>query len=80
MDCTHAWSETALPITKEFLVQEIAASKKEVECEIFIDRGSIELFADGGRYVFTNLTFIDPALASVTPTGEIANLKSAYFG
>jgi sucrose-6-phosphate hydrolase SacC (GH32 family) len=80
IDCTHAWSQATLPISKEFLLQEIAIDTEEVECEIFIDRGSIELFADGGKYAFTNLTFIDPARTSVTSTGEIHNLVTANFG
>jgi sucrose-6-phosphate hydrolase SacC (GH32 family) len=80
IDCTHAWSQATLPIPKEFLLQEIAIDTKEVECEIFIDRGSIEIFVDSGRYAFTNLTFIDPALASVTSAGEIHNLVTDNFG
>jgi sucrose-6-phosphate hydrolase SacC (GH32 family) len=80
IDCTHAWSQAALPIPKESLLQEIAIDTKEVKCEIFIDRGSVEIFVDSGKYAFTNLTFIDPAATSVTPAGEIHNLVTDNFG
>ncbi len=80
LDCTHAWDEEALPLSKEFLLQEIEIDLEEVEFEIYLDRGSIELFVDGGKYAFTNLTFIGTALSLVTPIGEIRNLNTVNFG
>ena len=74
MDCTHAWSDQALPLAEEFLLQEIATDAEEVDFQIFIDRGAIELFADGGKVVITNLTFLELALTTVTSAGEIRNL------
>ena len=74
MDCTHAWSDQTLPLAEEFLLQEIATDAGEVDFQIFIDRGSIELFADGGKVVITNLTFLELALTTVTSAGEIRNL------
>ena len=80
LDCTHAWDEEALPLSKVFLLQEIEIDLEEVEFEIYLDRGSIELFADGGKYAFTNLTFVGTALSLVTPVGEIRNLDTVNFG
>jgi sucrose-6-phosphate hydrolase SacC (GH32 family) len=74
IDCTRAWSDQALPLAEEFLLQEIATDAGEVDFQIFIDRGSIELFADGGKVVITNLTFLELALTTVTSAGEIRNL------
>ena len=74
MDCTRAWSDQAVPLAEEFLLQEIATDAEEVDFQIFIDRGSIELFADGGKVVITNLTFLELALTTVTSAGEIRNL------
>ena len=80
LDCTHAWDEEALLLSKEFLLQEIEIDLEEVEFEIYLDRGSIELFVDGGKYAFTNLTFVGTALSLVTPIGEIRNLNTVNFG
>jgi sucrose-6-phosphate hydrolase SacC (GH32 family) len=79
IDCTHAWSGEAEPLPKKFLLQEIAINTGEVDFEIFLDRGSIELFVDGGKNVITNLTFIEPALTSVTSIGQVRNLLTANF-
>jgi len=74
MDCTRAWSDQAVPLSEEFLLQGVATDAEEVDFQIFIDRGSIELFADGGKVVITNLTFLELALTTVTSAGEIRNL------
>jgi len=74
MDCTRAWLDQAVPLAEKFLLQEIATDAEEVDFQIFIDRGSIELFADGGKVAITNLTFLEFALTTVTSAGEIRNL------
>jgi sucrose-6-phosphate hydrolase SacC (GH32 family) len=79
IDCTQAWSSEVEPLPKKFLLQEIEISTGEVDFEIFLDRGSIELFVDGGKYAITNLTFIEPALTSVTSIGQVRNLITANF-
>ena len=70
MDATNTWYEDL-----KFHRQEIATDKKVVDFEIYIDRGSIELLADGGKVSITNLVFVDTALSSVSSEGEILNLE-----
>ena len=70
MDATNAWYEDL-----KFHRQEIATDKKTVDFEIYIDRGSIELFADGGKVAITNLVFVDTALSALSSEGEILNLE-----
>ena len=70
MDATNTWYEDL-----KFHRQEIATDKKIVDFEIYIDRGSIELFADGGKVSITNLVFVDTALSSVSTEGDILNLE-----
>ena len=74
MDATNTWYE-------DFAInrQEIACTSTEVDFEIYIDRGSIELFADGGKVAITNLVFVETALTSVTPSGELRNLTTTNF-
>jgi levanase/fructan beta-fructosidase len=57
----------------------ISLSSTEVDFEIYVDRGSVELFADGGKVVITNLVFLETALSSVTPIGELRNLTVTNF-
>ena len=70
MDARNTWYEDL-----KFHRQEIGTVKKIVDFEIYIDRGSIELFADGGKVAITNLVFVDTALSSVSSEGEILNLE-----
>ena len=74
MDATSTWYQD-FTITR----QEIACTNTEVDFEIYIDRGSIELFADGGKVAITNLIFVETALTSVTPSGELRNLTVTNF-
>ena len=69
MDASNTWYEDL-----KFHRQEIATDKKIVDFEIYIDRGSIELFADGGKVVITNLLFVESALHTLSSEGEILNL------
>jgi sucrose-6-phosphate hydrolase SacC (GH32 family) len=70
MDARNTWYED-----QRFHRQEITTDKKIVDFEIYIDRGSIELFADGGTVAITNLVFVDTALSNVSTEGEILNLE-----
>ena len=70
MDARNTWYEDL-----KFHRQEIATDRKTVDFEVYIDRGSIELFADGGKVAITNLFFIDTALNSVSSEGKILNLE-----
>jgi sucrose-6-phosphate hydrolase SacC (GH32 family) len=70
MDATNTWYEDL-----KFHRQEITTNKKIVDFEIYIDRGSIELFADGGKVSITNLVFVDTALSLVSSEGEILDLE-----
>jgi sucrose-6-phosphate hydrolase SacC (GH32 family) len=74
MDATNTWYQD-FAITR----QEIACSSTEVDFEIYIDRGSIELFAGGGKVAITNLIFVETALTSLTPSGELRNLTVTNF-
>jgi sucrose-6-phosphate hydrolase SacC (GH32 family) len=70
MDASNTWYED-----QRFPRQEVATDKKIVDFEIYVDRGSIELFADGGKVAITNLVFVDTALSSISSEGEILNLE-----
>jgi sucrose-6-phosphate hydrolase SacC (GH32 family) len=70
MDATNTWYEDL-----KFHRQEIATDKEIVDFEIYIDRGSIEIFADGGKVVITNLLFVETALSTVSSEGELLNLE-----
>jgi sucrose-6-phosphate hydrolase SacC (GH32 family) len=70
MDASNTWYKDL-----EFHRQEVATDKKIVDFEIYIDRGSIELFADGGKVAITNLLFVETALSTVSSTGEVLNLE-----
>jgi sucrose-6-phosphate hydrolase SacC (GH32 family) len=70
MDATNTWYEDL-----KFHRQEITTDKETVDFEIYIDRGSIEIFADGGKVVITNLLFVETALGTVSSEGELLNLE-----
>jgi levanase/fructan beta-fructosidase len=70
MDAKNTWYEDL-----KFHRQEITTDKETVDFEIYIDRGSIEIFADGGKVVITNLLFVETALGTVSSEGELLNLE-----
>jgi sucrose-6-phosphate hydrolase SacC (GH32 family) len=70
MDAKNTWYEDL-----KFHRQEITADKEIVDFEIYIDRGSMELFADGGKVSITNLLFVETALSTVSSEGELLNLE-----
>jgi sucrose-6-phosphate hydrolase SacC (GH32 family) len=75
MDATNTWYEDL-----KFHRQEATTDKKIVDFEIYIDRGSIELFADGGKVAITNLLFVETALNALSSEGEILNLEVINLG
>ena len=75
MEAANIWYED-LPHNR----QEIESANTEVDFDIYIDRGSIELFADRGKVTITNLLFVDSALKYVTPLGELRNLTVTNLG
>jgi sucrose-6-phosphate hydrolase SacC (GH32 family) len=70
MDATNTWYEDL-----KFHRQEVTTDKEIVDFEVYIDRGSIEIFADGGKVVITNLLFVETALSTVSSEGELLNLE-----
>ena len=70
MEASNTWYEDL-----KFHRQEIATDVKIVDFEIYIDRGSIELLADGGKVAITNLLFVETALNSVSKEGDVFNLE-----
>ena len=74
VDSTNAWCEIQAPT-----LQEIPTDKSEIDFVIFIDRGSVEVFADGGKVAITNLVFVETALDSVSAHGSIADLVVSHL-
>jgi sucrose-6-phosphate hydrolase SacC (GH32 family) len=71
LDSTHAWNEIPAP-----LIQEIPVSNQELDIRVIVDRGSIEVFAAGGKISITNLIFVDTALTYVSAGEGIKNLRA----
>jgi sucrose-6-phosphate hydrolase SacC (GH32 family) len=57
------------------LIQEVPTLDKETDFRVIVDRGSIEVFAAGGRAVLTNLVLVDTTLNYVETVGEVSDLK-----
>lgn len=71
VDTSHAWNDLEAPT-----LQEIPVGDREVDIRVIIDRGSIEVFADQGAISVTNLIFVDTALSTVVPIGEVHGLTA----
>ena len=69
VDTSKAWNELEAPT-----LQEIEIGDREIDIQVIVDRGSIEVFADNGAISVTNLVFVDTALSSVVANGEISAL------
>ena len=69
VDTSKAWNELEAPT-----LQEIEIGDREIDIQVIVDRGSIEVFADNGAISVTNLVFVDTALSSVVAHGEISAL------
>ena len=72
VDTSRAWCDLDAPT-----LQEIAIPVGEIDIRVIIDRGSIEVFADGGALCLTNLIFVDSALTSVLPLAGVGGLKAS---
>ncbi len=71
VDTSHAWCELDAPT-----LQEIPIATDDLDIRAIVDRGSVEVFADGGAISVTNLVFVESALTQVAVQGEIRDLKT----
>jgi sucrose-6-phosphate hydrolase SacC (GH32 family) len=63
VDRSMAWNE--IP-SSHIHSTPVSKSEKILELQVIVDRGSVELFAAGGRYVITDLIFLPGANKRVT--------------
>jgi sucrose-6-phosphate hydrolase SacC (GH32 family) len=70
VDTSNAWDEIPAPT-----VQEIEVGITEIDIQIYIDRGSVEVFACKGSVSITNLIFVDSALSQVSISGDVTVIK-----
>lgn len=70
VDTSHAWAEIPVPT-----VQEIEVGNTEIDIQIYLDRGSVEVFAGSGSVSITNLIFVDSALSQVSISGDVTVIK-----
>ena len=71
VDTSHAWCDLDAPT-----LQEIPIPAGEIDIRAIVDRGSVEVFADGGAISVTNLVFVESALTSVQPLAGANNLRA----
>jgi sucrose-6-phosphate hydrolase SacC (GH32 family) len=69
VDTSNAWNEIKAPT-----IQEIEVGDRAIDIRVIVDRGSVEVFADGGAISVTNLVWIETAFMSVQPHGAVTNL------
>ena len=72
VDTSHAWCDIDAPT-----LQEIPVGPGEIDIRVIVDRGSIEVFVDGGSIAITNLIFIETALSQVQPLSGVKELRMA---
>jgi len=70
VDTSNAWADIAAPT-----VQEVAVNATEIDIQIYVDRGSVEVFACEGSVSITNLTLIETDLTDVTSSGDVTITK-----
>lgn len=70
VDTSNAWGKIPVPT-----VQEIEVGVTEVDIQIYLDRGSVEVFACGGGISITNLIFAESALSKVSISGDVTVIK-----
>ena len=58
VDRTYAWNEISSSHIHSAVVSK---AEKILKLQVIVDRGSVELFAAGGRYVITDLIFLPGA-------------------
>jgi fructan beta-fructosidase len=76
-------SRAGEPFHKEFparyaapIVAHDATPTTEIRLRVFVDRTSVEVFADDGLSVLTVNTFPDPSAVRLTPPAATSNMKS----
>lgn len=74
IDTSKAWNELEAPT-----LQELFVGDREIDIRVILDRGSVEVFADGGAISVTNLIFPNSSLTAVQPHGQISSLKIAQL-
>lgn len=74
VDTSNAWCDLDAPT-----LQEIPIAAGEIDIRVIVDRGSIEVFADGGAISVTNLVFVETALNFVVQVGAISGFKCAQL-
>ena len=72
VDTSHAWCDLEAPT-----LQEIPVAAGDIDIRAIVDRGSVEVFAAGGKVVLTNLVFLETALTKVLPLAGATNLTVA---
>ena len=72
VETSHAWCDIDAPT-----LQEIPVGPGEIDIRVIVDRGSIEVFVDGGSIAITNLIFIETALSQVQPLSGVKELRMA---
>jgi sucrose-6-phosphate hydrolase SacC (GH32 family) len=70
VDTSNAWGEIPAPT-----VQEVEVGSAEIDIQIYIDRGSVEVFACSGSISITNLIFVDGTLSEVSTSGDVTVIK-----
>lgn len=70
VDTSNAWGDISSPT-----VQEVEVGSAEIDIQIYIDRGSVEVFACSGSISITNLIFVDGNLSEVSTSGDVAVIK-----
>jgi sucrose-6-phosphate hydrolase SacC (GH32 family) len=70
VDTSNAWGDISSPT-----VQEVEVGSAEIDIQIYIDRGSVEVFACSGSISITNLIFVDGTLSEVSTSGDVTVIK-----
>ncbi len=70
VDTGKAWGEIPAPT-----LQEISVNDSEIDIQVYVDQGSIEVFACGGSISITNLILVESPLTEVTTDGDVTITK-----
>ncbi len=70
VDTSNAWTDIAAPT-----VQEVEVNALEIDIQVYVDRGSVEVFACQGSISITNLTLIETDLTDVISSGDTTIVK-----
>lgn len=69
LDVTNAWNELEAPT-----ITEVPVGDRDLDIRVIVDRGSIEIFADGGAISVTSLVFVETALSTLKASEGISGL------